>query len=151
MGKRDSNANEPAKTRAGRAQEPEVPGAYVLWRERHIYGSRFPDVAWRAAVGAVGSLLIGLGLVLVPLPGPGWVVVFLGLGVLATEFAWAQLLLERLRARVTVWTSWIQRQALLIRLVIGLVAVSAAAAGVVGALRLAGSPAWVPAWVPLAA
>jgi len=35
-----------------------------------------------------------LGLALVPLPGPGWLIVFLGLGIMATEFAWAERLLD---------------------------------------------------------
>ncbi len=30
------------------------------------------------------------GVRLVPLPGPGWLIVFLGLAILGTEFAWAR-------------------------------------------------------------
>jgi uncharacterized protein (TIGR02611 family) len=33
------------------------------------------------------------GIVLLPLPGPGWAIIFLGLAVLATEYAWAHRLL----------------------------------------------------------
>lgn len=36
-----------------------------------------------------GSCIVLLGLVLVPLPGPGWPIVFAGLVVLSSEFAWA--------------------------------------------------------------
>ncbi len=43
------------------------------------------------------SLVVG-GIILLPLPGPGWLVIFLGLGVLATEFAWAAHLLARARS-----------------------------------------------------
>ena len=41
-----------------------------------------------------------VGLVLVPLPGPGWVVVALGVALLGTEFAWAARLTDRLRGVV---------------------------------------------------
>lgn len=46
-------------------------------------------LAYRAAVGVTGAGLVLVGLVLVPLPGPGWPIVFLGFVVLGTEFAWA--------------------------------------------------------------
>lgn len=46
---------------------------------------------YRLAVGVVGSVMMLAGLVMIPLPipGPGWVTLFLGLAVLSTEFAWA--------------------------------------------------------------
>jgi uncharacterized protein (TIGR02611 family) len=40
-------------------------------------------------------LLIGLGMVFTP--GPGWLVVFLGLTLLAAEFVWARRLMERMK------------------------------------------------------
>jgi uncharacterized protein (TIGR02611 family) len=43
----------------------------------------------------IGLVILALGVVLLPLPGPGWVVIFLGLGVLAAEFVWAQRVLRR--------------------------------------------------------
>lgn len=44
----------------------------------------------RLAIISLGSLVTLLGLVLIPLPGPGIVVVLAGLGILATEVAWAE-------------------------------------------------------------
>jgi uncharacterized protein (TIGR02611 family) len=44
-----------------------------------------------------GFLLIALGFVMVVTPGPGWLFVVLGLGVLAAEFVWARQLLTRLK------------------------------------------------------
>ncbi len=38
----------------------------------------------------VGGLLVVLGIILLPLPGPGTLVVLMGLGVLGTEYAWAR-------------------------------------------------------------
>jgi uncharacterized protein (TIGR02611 family) len=43
----------------------------------------------------VGLTVIGIGIALLVLPGPGIVVVIAGLAILATEFAWAQGLLDR--------------------------------------------------------
>ncbi|MDQ3974343.1 MAG: PGPGW domain-containing protein, partial [Actinomycetota bacterium] len=41
----------------------------------------------RLAVGIVGGLVVLVGLVLMPLPGPGLLVVLAGLAILASEFA----------------------------------------------------------------
>jgi len=40
------------------------------------------------------------GLALVPLPGPGWAIVFIGLGMLALEFEWAERLMEKILNRL---------------------------------------------------
>ena len=50
--------------------------------------------ARRLGVLLAGTGLIVLGLILIPLPGPGWAVVIAGLAVLATEFTWAERLLH---------------------------------------------------------
>jgi len=46
-----------------------------------------------AAIG--GFLIVLLGIILIPLPGPGLLIVAVGLAVLALEFTWAEQLLER--------------------------------------------------------
>lgn len=43
----------------------------------------------RASVSAAGFGLVGIGILLLFLPGPGLLVILGGLGVLATQFAWA--------------------------------------------------------------
>ncbi len=45
----------------------------------------------------IGFTLLLLGAVMLVTPGPGWLTIFLGLGVLAAEFVWAQRLLQRLK------------------------------------------------------
>lgn len=47
------------------------------------------DRTYRIAVGVVGGVVVALGIVLMPLPGPGALIVLAGLGILATEFEWA--------------------------------------------------------------
>jgi uncharacterized protein (TIGR02611 family) len=51
-----------------------------------------------------------VGIVLLAVPGPGWAVIFLGLGIWATEFAWAKSLLKHVERTVRKWTAWLKRQ-----------------------------------------
>ena len=44
----------------------------------------------KAAVAIAGVALLVLGIVLIPLPGPGFLVIFAGLLVLSIEFEWAR-------------------------------------------------------------
>jgi uncharacterized protein (TIGR02611 family) len=92
---------------------------------------------------------IALGLVTIPLPGPGWLTVIAGLFVLASEFTWAERLLEFTKKHVKRWTDWVTRQPVWVRLLIA----GATAAFVYGVLvvtlHLTGVPDWVPGWVPL--
>jgi uncharacterized protein (TIGR02611 family) len=45
-----------------------------------------------------GFTLLAAGVVMIVTPGPGWLTIVLGLGLLAAEFVWAQRLLNRLKA-----------------------------------------------------
>ncbi|WP_052390477.1 TIGR02611 family protein [Streptomyces sp. NRRL B-24484] len=65
-----------------------------------IRRSRPLHLSWQVVVFLVGLAVVGLGVVLLPLPGPGWVVIFLGMGIWATEFVWAQLVLRWTRRKV---------------------------------------------------
>lgn len=49
----------------------------------------------RIAVSIVGGAVVLAGLAMVVLPGPGFLVVIVGLAILATEYAWAARALER--------------------------------------------------------
>ncbi len=44
-----------------------------------------------------GFTLLLVGVVMLVTPGPGWVVILLGLGLLAAEFIWARRLMNRIR------------------------------------------------------
>ena len=52
----------------------------------------------RAVVAVIGFTVLCVGIAMMVLPGPAVVVIPLGLAILATEFVWAQRLLERARA-----------------------------------------------------
>jgi uncharacterized protein (TIGR02611 family) len=70
---------------------------YRRARER-ARARRTTDVAWRLSVFALGWTIVAAGVAMLVLPGPGWAAIFLGLAVLASEFAWANHLLARARA-----------------------------------------------------
>src|SRR5690349_5487668 len=78
-------------------------------------------LALKIGIGTVGTLVVALGIVLIPFPGPGWAIVILGLAIWALEFAWARNLLEFTRRHVRSWTRWIGRQPWPARLLIGAV------------------------------
>ncbi|MER8100276.1 TIGR02611 family protein [Kitasatospora sp. NPDC094016] len=62
--------------------------------------SRPLHLAWQVAIFLAGLAVVVLGVIMLPLPGPGWVVIFLGMGVWATEFDWARLVLRWSRRKV---------------------------------------------------
>ena len=45
----------------------------------------------------VGFALLPLGILMLALPGPGWLTIALALAILAGEFVWARNLLDRLK------------------------------------------------------
>jgi len=47
------------------------------------------SIVKRVLVGFVGGLVTLIGVVALVAPGPGWLIIFTGLGILASEFAWA--------------------------------------------------------------
>jgi uncharacterized protein (TIGR02611 family) len=55
----------------------------------------------RVLIFLIGSTVVVVGVLLLVLPGPGILVIVIGLAILATEFAWAETLLRRARERMT--------------------------------------------------
>jgi len=47
------------------------------------------------AIGLIGVTILLIGVIFFVLPGPGFIFVIIGLGVLATEFVWAKDLLVK--------------------------------------------------------
>ena len=73
-------------------------------------GSRAPEfikrrralhLSWQVGVFVIGLAVVGAGIIMLPLPGPGWVVIFGGMAIWATEFVWAQLVLRWTKRKVT--------------------------------------------------
>ncbi len=68
------------------------------------------ELAYRIVIGVVGTLVLLVGIVTIPYPGPGWAVVFLGLAILASEFSFARKVLRYVRARYDKVMAWFARQ-----------------------------------------
>jgi uncharacterized protein (TIGR02611 family) len=68
---------------------------------RFIKRSRVLHLSWQVVVFLVGLAVVAGGVLLLPLPGPGWVVIFGGMAIWATEFVWAQLVLRWTKSKVT--------------------------------------------------
>src|SRR5690242_17756711 len=67
-------------------------------------------LALKISVATLGAIVVAVGIVLIPFPGPGWAIVILGLAIWAIEFAWARQLLAFTKRHVQSWTHWIARQ-----------------------------------------
>ena len=76
--------------------------------------------AWRCAIGVLGALVLVAGVLMIPYPGPGWLVVFAGLGILATEFAWAGRVLRWARGHYDRWMAWVSRRHIVVKALLGL-------------------------------
>ncbi|MFK0283578.1 TIGR02611 family protein [Streptomyces sp. NPDC090499] len=79
-------------------------------RDERGLGSRAPEfvrarrmlhLSWQVGVFVIGLAVVAVGVVLLPLPGPGWVIIFAGMAIWATEFVWAQLVLRWTKRKVT--------------------------------------------------
>lgn len=67
-------------------------------RERFLHAwRRLPHPIRWAVVATVGATLIVLGLIFMVLPGPGIPLVIAGFVILASEFAWAEVVVQRMR------------------------------------------------------
>ena len=66
---------------------------------------RLAHLTYRAArrivVAVVGVTVVLIGVIMLLTPGPGLVVIPLGLAILSLEFAWAKLWLKRVRERIS--------------------------------------------------
>ncbi|MFI6422302.1 TIGR02611 family protein [Streptomyces sp. NPDC050842] len=91
------------------AESDERTGDSAAGQEAEL-GSRAPEfiksrrglhLSWQVGVFIVGLAVVGAGVVMLPLPGPGWLVIFGGMAIWATEFVWAQLVLRWTKRKVT--------------------------------------------------
>jgi uncharacterized protein (TIGR02611 family) len=66
--------------------------------------------AKKTFVGIIGGVVLLAGIVMIPYPGPGWVVVFAGLGILSTEYDWAKRVLHFAKGKYDAWQNWLKKQ-----------------------------------------
>lgn len=113
------------------------------WR-RKIKSNPTTRVAYRVAVALVGLAIVAVGVAAIPLPGPGWLIVFLGLGVWASEFDWAARLLDWVKGKVTAWTKWLGRQSWWVKAVVTLLTIALVLAIFYALFAVSGVPGLLP-------
>jgi uncharacterized protein (TIGR02611 family) len=62
--------------------------------------SDLPGGIRKLIVGVIGITILLIGVAMVVLPGPAFIVIPVGLGILATEFAWARRAVRRARVMI---------------------------------------------------
>jgi uncharacterized protein (TIGR02611 family) len=75
------------------------PTALPRWMKRlfSVWNLENVEVVKRVIVSVVGVTVLLIGIALLVLPGPAFVVIPMGLAILATEYAWARRWLKRAR------------------------------------------------------
>ena len=116
------------------------------WRAK-IKSNPTTKLIYRIVVGVVGVGIVVLGFVLLPAPGPGWLIIFAGLGVLASEFEWAQRVLEFAKKHVRRWTSWVGKQSWWVKGLVGLGTLIVVLAAFYLLFWISGVPTWLPDFV----
>ena len=110
---------------------------WARWRDR-LRDRRRAEFVYRIVVGVLGLAILGVGILAIPYPGPGWAIVFVGLAILATEFDWARRLLAYTRDRYDKVMAWFKAQGLWVQ-VLG---AAFTAAVVLATLWLLGALGW---------
>lgn len=104
-----------------------------------------PPTTRRLVIALAGGAVLIAGIPLIPLPGPGWLVVFLGFAILAQEFPWANRALTYGRGQYDKWTIWLKKQKWPMQLLVLL----ATAIIVILLLWLINTYGWINAWLGL--
>lgn len=100
--------------------------------------------ARRIAIGVAGGLIVLVGIAAIPLPGPGWMLLYAGIKVLSSEFDWAERWLDPVELRALRGAA--EAVETLPRVVMS--SIVAAGIGAFGVLWIVGPEA--PDWWPIA-
>jgi len=90
------------------------------FRQR-VTSTRTGRLSWQLLIALLGAVVVVIGVILIPFPGPGWLIVLAGLAIWAVEFVWAQRLLHFTRTQLERWWHWLGRQHMAVRLLAGLI------------------------------
>jgi uncharacterized protein (TIGR02611 family) len=113
------------------------------WR-RKIRANPAVYPVYRAAVIVLGIVVAVVGLALVPLPGPGWLIVFAGVAILGSEFEPAQRLLDWAKARLSDWSDWLKPKPLWVKGLVALATAALVAAFFYVLFLVSGVPGFIP-------
>lgn len=102
-----ADPNHPSDDDYSRAHRIGRPVGRWMERWRAIIRKRpWLNGAYKIMLTVVGVAIIVIGLILVPLPGPGWLIVFVGLTVLGSEYHWARRFTSWLRMQLARFWAW---------------------------------------------
>lgn len=115
----------------------------VRWR-RAIRCHTVLGPLYRVAVFVLGLALILAGIPMVPLVGPGWVVIFIGLFLWSTEFMWARRVTQFVKAEVKTFDQWARHLPWKLKVPMVLASIAFGWFCAWAALALTGVPGWTP-------
>ena len=113
------------------------------WRRR-IRANPATARVYRIGVFVVGLIVVCGGLLLIPFPGPGWLIVIAGLAIWATEFERAQRVLEFVKRHLRLWEEWVKRQNVVVKVLVGLVGIAFIATVLWLTFHFSGIPGFFP-------
>jgi uncharacterized protein (TIGR02611 family) len=147
--------SEPARKDAGRnaGDATDEPHRHLLrdaaddddwaWRRR-LRANPTTKRVYQGVVFVLGLVLVVGGIILVPLPGPGWLIVIFGIAVWASEFEPADRLLDFVKARLKIWQDWLSDQPFWVKGAVGLATFACVSAAVWTVMKVGGVPGFVP-------
>lgn len=115
----ESRPDDDGAVRTDPAESVRTQGRRVRTTLEIIRANPTGRIALKVFVAVAGAIVVTVGIGLIPLPGPGWLIVIGGLGIWAVEFHWAKRLLNFTRRHVQSWARWVRDQSLLVRIVLG--------------------------------
>lgn len=113
------------------------------WRRRIRANPTWLSI-YRVVVFTVGLVLVLGGFALVPLPGPGWFIVILGIAIWASEFEPAARLLDFVKTKVRAWEQWLKPQPWWVKALVALGTALVVAVALWLVMWLSGVPGFVP-------
>ncbi|TWE12912.1 uncharacterized protein (TIGR02611 family) [Rudaeicoccus suwonensis] len=121
----------------------------AAWIDRFEWRARLRtkpplNAAYRIGIGFLGLVVVAVGAAAVPLPGPGWLIVFAGLGIWGTEFAWARDLLHFARRKVHGWNQWLAPKPWWVKALVGLVVCAFVLGAMWAMFAISGVPGLLP-------
>lgn len=113
------------------------------WRRR-LRANPATARVYRIGVFVVGLVVLCGGLLLIPFPGPGWLIVIAGLAIWSTEFERAQRVLDFVKRHLRLWEEWVKRQNPVVKVLVGLVGIVFIATVLWLTFRFSGIPGFFP-------
>jgi uncharacterized protein (TIGR02611 family) len=86
------------------------PNSFLVKIQRTLRLNRLPAGVRRVLVGIVGTVVLVVGVAMIFLPGPAFVMIPLGLAILATEFVWARRWLQKAKSWFKAKSRWLRQK-----------------------------------------